>query len=269
MNVNFLKKIQTYIPFLKKILFQYWIAIIGIVIILCGQCMLGIFFILTSFFIRMLIFRLKKDTELEETLNTTNNHIDIQEPFAGAIYVSALGVCCTGNIEFTSMQMYQNFSKNYSGDWTSLCRIAFQTKNLNQDLIVECLASKILKANLTEVEKNSVLVLIFGFLSIVEYNWSDNKGIKPSVYLAELLQKPLYIDKHKEEDLENAYKLLGLTSDVSIEKIKSTHRYLVGIYHPDTLSALNEEQQKTASETFLRIQHAYEKILEAVNGNSK
>ncbi len=258
-----MRKIQTYSPLLKKIFFQYWIAIIGITIILCGQCMLGIFFILTSFFIKMLVSRLKKDTELEEILQNTSNNTEVQEPFVGATYVSALGVCSTGNVEFTSMQMYQHFSKNYSGDWSNICRIAFQTKNLNQDLIVECLAAKILKENLPETEKNTLLILIFEFLSIVEYNWNNDRGVKPSIYLAELLQKPLYINKHKEEDLANAYRLLGLSPDASTEKIKSTHRYLVSIYHPDTLSALNEDQQKIASETFLHIQEAYEKILEA------
>ena len=254
---------------IKKVLIKYGFAIIGAIIALCGQWVLGLFFILTSFFISTLVFRLRKDTELEEILENSNMQATVSEPFVGALYVSALGVCCTGNVEFTSMQMTQNFSKNYSGDWTSLCRIASQTNSLNQDLIVECLASKILKSDLSDDQKNVLVVLIFGFLSVVEYNWSYDRGVKPSEYLAELLQKPLYTDKNKEEDLANAYKLLGLTSDASIEKIKSTHRYLVGIYHPDTLSALNEEQQKIASETFLRIQHAYEKILEAVNGNSK
>ena len=254
---------------IKELLLRYGFIFIGVIIAFCGQWVLGVFFILTSFFIRMLISRLKKDTELEEVLDNTNNNVPIHEPFIGAMYVSALGICCTGNAEFTGMQMTQNFAKIYSGDWVSLCRIAFQTKNLNQDLIVECLASKILKSDLSDDKKNTLFILIFDFLSIVEYNWSYDRGVKPSEYLAELLHRPLHLEKTKEEDLANAYKLLGLESDATIEKIKATHRYLVGIYHPDTLSALNEEQQKIASETFLRIQHAYEKILEAVKCNSK
>ncbi len=253
--------IKNYLPSIKKFFIQYSFAIIGIIIAVCGQITLGFVFLLTSFFIKMLVSRLQKDTVLEELLENSGTDTFVDEPFEGAVYVAALGICCTGNADFTSMQMTQNFAKHYTGDWALLSRIAFQSKSLNQDLIVECLASKVVKSAIGENEKNLLVVLIFGFLSVVEYNWNYDRGFKPSEYLAELLQRPLCVDKTNQEDLENAYKLLGLTCGVGLEKLKETHRYLVSIYHPDTLSALSEEQKEIASESFLRIQQAYEKIL--------
>lgn len=245
---------------IRNFLMQYGFAIIGVIMALCGQFALGIIFVMTSFFVKTLVSRVKKDTALEDILEKPSTDIITEEPFDGAMYVAALGICCTGNADFSAMQMAQNFSAKYPADWSTLCRIASQNKNLNQDLIVECLASKIVKSTLSEDDNNELVVLIFGFLSIVEYNWNYDRGVKPSSYLAELLHRPLSADK-AQEDLEKAYKLLGLSLDASIEKIKATHRYLVGIYHPDTLSALSEEQKEIASETFLRIQQAYEKVL--------
>lgn len=57
-----------------------------------------------------------------------------------------------------------------------------------------------------------------------------------------------------------AYATLGLNEHASNDDIKKAYRNLVRQYHPDSLSHLGEEEKKRASEKFLTVQQAYERI---------
>ncbi len=255
----------------KNICTRYSAFVVGCVLWLIGGLTLGIVGLLTTFFVQTLIKRMRKDSSLEESIenpfrNTKNNEVNTpDEPFDGALLVAALGVYCTGNADFSGMQMQKGFSKYYTADWVSLCRIAARSKSLNGDLIVECLGATFLKNVALDSEYENLLILVFTFLSIVEYEWNAERGIKPSVYLAELLQKPIYIQNTSDTELSTAYRLLGLSVGASFDEIKSAHRSLVALYHPDTVGDLSDEQKKIAAEAFLRIQAAYESIITHVN----
>ncbi len=251
----------------KYICIKYSVLVIALFLWLIGGITLGIVGALTAFFVQTLIKRLRKDSSLEESIenpfrkNSNNeNLLTYDEPFEGALLVSALGVYCTGNAEFAGLQMQKRFSA-YTADWASLCRIAAHSESLNGDLIVECLAATLLKTIEKDESYDTLLFLIFAFLSIVEYEWSIERGVKPSEYLADLLQNPIYLHKADNQEIEKAYLLLGIASDSTLDEIKSAHRSLVALYHPDTLTDLNEEQKKIAAEAFLRIQAAYENII--------
>lgn len=57
-----------------------------------------------------------------------------------------------------------------------------------------------------------------------------------------------------------AYATLGLNEQASNDDIKKAYRNLVRQYHPDSLSHLGDEDKKRASEKFLTVQQAYERI---------
>lgn len=59
---------------------------------------------------------------------------------------------------------------------------------------------------------------------------------------------------------ENAYRILGVTSDTPIDEIKKIYRKLATKYHPDKVSYLGEDIRKDAEEKFQKINEAYEKI---------
>ncbi len=247
---------------------KFLILIVGLILWVLGGFTLGIVGALTTFFVETLIKRVKKDSSLEESIENPFKHTSGQEgialtadePFKGALLVAALGVYCTGNVDFAGLQMKKRFSA-VDTDWVSLCRIASRSESLNGDLIVECLAATLLKDLRDDALYDSLLLSIFTFLSIVEYEWNIERGIKPSEYLAELLQKPMYVKKENDEPIDKAYQLLGVPIDSSLETVKSAHRALVALYHPDTVTELSEEQKKIAAEAFLRIQAAYESII--------
>jgi DnaJ like chaperone protein len=62
-----------------------------------------------------------------------------------------------------------------------------------------------------------------------------------------------------------AYATLGLQPEASVDEIKKTYRSLVRQYHPDAHTHLpdNDPLKKKASERFLQVQQAYERIRQA------
>lgn len=59
---------------------------------------------------------------------------------------------------------------------------------------------------------------------------------------------------------DNAYKVLEITKDASVEDIKKAYRQMAKKYHPDKVLHLGEEHQKGAEEKFRQVQAAYEQI---------
>ncbi len=60
--------------------------------------------------------------------------------------------------------------------------------------------------------------------------------------------------------LENAYKILGVTKENSDKEIKTAYKKLMTQHHPDKLRHLGEEHVKGAEEKFRTIQKAYEQV---------
>lgn len=56
------------------------------------------------------------------------------------------------------------------------------------------------------------------------------------------------------------YDILGVQQHATLEEIKKAYRSLVKIHHPDNFAQHSEYQQKLASEKFIEIQNAYERL---------
>jgi len=61
-------------------------------------------------------------------------------------------------------------------------------------------------------------------------------------------------------DTDNAYKIMGVSKNASIENIKKAYRKLATEHHPDKVSYLGEDFRKNAEEKFQKINEAYELI---------
>lgn len=59
---------------------------------------------------------------------------------------------------------------------------------------------------------------------------------------------------------DNAYKILEITKEATVDEIKSAYRTMAKKYHPDRVMHLGEEHRKGAEEKFRRVQEAYEKL---------
>ena len=68
------------------------------------------------------------------------------------------------------------------------------------------------------------------------------------------------IESMFKEDLDSAYKVLGINSNSTDLEIKKAYRRMANKFHPDKIGDLGDGPKKTAEDRFLQIQDAYEKI---------
>ena len=59
---------------------------------------------------------------------------------------------------------------------------------------------------------------------------------------------------------DNAYKILEIEKDATVEEIKRAYRTMAKKYHPDRLVHLGDEHKKGAEEKFRQVQEAYEQL---------
>lgn len=83
-------------------------------------------------------------------------------------------------------------------------------------------------------------------------NIAMQMGIDPSTFNS---VKSMYYD-----DLESAYRILGITRNASNEEVKKAYRERAMENHPDKVGHLGEDIRKAAEEKFTQINAAYEKI---------
>lgn len=65
------------------------------------------------------------------------------------------------------------------------------------------------------------------------------------------------------DDLESAYKVLGVSSSASDDEVKRAYRRLALEHHPDKVAALGEDIRRAAEQKFQRINEAKERIWKA------
>ncbi len=82
-------------------------------------------------------------------------------------------------------------------------------------------------------------------------------GVGESAY--EDAKASFYAAKYKHHNADRHYaKILGITGEITLEKVKASYRELVLLYHPDRLSHLGESMRKVAEEKMKLINGAYE-----------
>lgn len=240
------------LPSLKTYIDQYKFRISGLIIGLFGGYWGALLGFVAGFFIEKIYEATKKYHFVAQDLENPGFHNEEPhvEPFEGASYICGLLVYCLGNPNLAARQMKTVFA--YDSDWFFFCKTASETQSLNGDLLTECLAAKIGKKN-----NQHVIPKIFQVLQAAEYNWNYDRGSKPSEYLSKLLDY-----QPASEDTKNAYAMLGVKESDSLKFIKRVHRQLAIQYHPDNFYSFTEEQKKIAAQTFIRIQAAYNHIID-------
>ena len=233
---------------LKKHLFLIAFALLG-----CFFGFLGFLIGLgCGFFLDLIFARLKDEFVLRNfDKKSSKKTAAFQEPFPACIYLCALVTACVSQSSVAASILHGNFSdlcKNLSlADWQRFCQNACASEQVNVDLMTESLALQIKKAKtLPPLDR------FFRVLITAEVFWKDERGTKPSIYLAELLGYTLkQIQMAEEEALCAAYQCLGLKRGADFAEVKKAHRVLAAKFHPD--SGGNQEK-------FLEVQNSFDLI---------
>jgi DnaJ-domain-containing protein 1 len=123
---------------------------------------------------------------------------------------------------------------------------------LNPDLLSESLLARLRKGaaeDRLETIRDALIELASG-----------TAAKKTAKRIAELLA-PGEIPR-LETEADDSYTLLGVPPSASLDEVKTAYRRLAVLFHPDASVGLDEGQQKSAAEAFIRIDGAYRMIVE-------
>ena len=119
------------------------------------------------------------------------------------------------------------------------------------------------------VNHSARLIIIQFLFSIAA---SDNELLDVEVNLIKKIAKYLHINEYdlqsihsmflvKENNIENDYKILEISSQVTDDEVKKAYRKMAKKYHPDKLQGVSEDIIKMAEEKFNKVNEAYERIM--------
>lgn len=222
----------------------------------------GILTIFTGFlvgiFLEIILKRKNEEILLKQYLSDYDFDVRIEEPETGSILLGAIAISSCNSIKFVANQFECNFDTLSLEKLLPIFQVCEQIKNPNVDLWTERLASKLIKSKRTDLAEKYINILC-----TTEFAWGErNRGVKPSEYLANLLNKTKAND-----ELSIICSILGISKTSSTEDAKSAFRKLASKYHPDKLGKISEKQKKDSENYFIEVQKAYERFLEIKHGN--
>ena len=126
-----------------------------------------------------------------------------------------------------------------------------------------------IRYNMAPASRTQLLYFLVGIAK------ADGNVCSHEIELLEQISDMLGIDKTTfnsiksmhYDDLESAYRILGVSSSATDEEVKKAYRKMALENHPDKVSHLGEDIRQAAEEKFTQINVAYEKIKKQRNMN--
>ncbi len=173
-----------------------------------------------------------------------------------AAVMKADGKVVRSELSFVKAYLVRTFGEQKASEALLMLR-----EILNQEIPVRDVCTQI-KANVDYSSRLELLHLLFevaksdGSIPQAELNVLQEiakyLGLSATDYTSIL---NMYI-----ESTESAYKILEISAEATDDEVKKAYRKMALKYHPDKVSHLGEEFQKTAGEKFRKVNEAYEKI---------
>lgn len=108
----------------------------------------------------------------------------------------------------------------------------------------------------------ALLGFVAGYFTEKIYEVGIKRGFEAPVLENSEYVSPSLDCQTLSEDTKNAYAILGVKESDSLNFIKAVHRQLSIQYHPDNFYGFTDEEKKIAAQTFIRIQAAYNHIMD-------
>jgi len=173
-----------------------------------------------------------------------------------AAVMKADGTIKKGELDYVKRYFLQSFGEEAATDGVKMLRDV-----LKQEIPVADVARQI-GQHLDNSSKLQLLHYLFGIANADGYTHrkevemiqliSNYMGVSSSDFNS--IKSMFYNDMHI------AYSILGVDKNATNDEIKKAYRRMAVEYHPDKVSYLGEEIQKSAKEKFQKINEAYESI---------
>ncbi len=192
----------------------------------------------------------------QQTRTTTKGDFAASLLVLIAAVMKADGKVLKSELDYVKKYLIQTFGPESAAEAIHMLRDI-----IKQNIPVEQVCIQI-KHNLDYSSRLQMLHLLFGIAK------ADGE-IHPNELL--IIQKISYYTGVNKNDFESiksmfydnidsAYKILGVDRSVSNDEIKKMYRKMAVKYHPDKVNYLGEDVQKDAKEKFQKINDAYAKI---------
>lgn len=173
----------------------------------------------------------------------------------GAV-MKADGVVKKAELDFVKQYMIRSFGQEAANDAIRMLRDI-----LKQEIPVADVSRQV-GQHLDYSSKLQLLHYLFGISS------SDGYTHVKEVEVIQLIANNMSIRTHDfssikamfYSDTNIAYSIMGISKDATDDEVKKAYRKMAVEYHPDKVSYLGEDVQKSAKEKFQKIVDAYETI---------
>ena len=170
--------------------------------------------------------------------------------------MKADGKILKSELDYVKQFLINNFGKEAAADALQLLK-----EVLNQEIPVNDIAKQI-KQNLDYSSRLQLVHFLYGIAKsdgVIHAN-EINLILEIGHAMGISSQDMGSVQAMSGKSIESAYKVLEIDSSASEEEIKKAYRKLAHVHHPDRVSYLGDEIQKSAKEKFQLINEAYERI---------
>ncbi|MBI9067402.1 MAG: TerB family tellurite resistance protein [Salinivirgaceae bacterium] len=173
-----------------------------------------------------------------------------------AAVMKADGVVKKAELDYVKQYFLRSFGSDAAADAVKMLRDILKKEIPLQDV------SRQIGQNLDYSSKLQLLHYLFGISK------ADGYTHPAEVDLIQLISKYMNIGTSDFNSIKSmfysdtnvAYSILGIKTDATEEEIKKAYRKMAVEYHPDKVSYLGEDVQRSANEKFQKINEAYESI---------
>lgn len=182
--------------------------------------------------------------------------------FVGSLLVlSAVVIKADGRVMKSEIEYVRNFFAQQFGTAFANQQILVLRDILKRDIPVRQVCQEI-RHNMEHPLRLQLMHYLFGIAS------ADGKVDQAEIAILREIAINLGINEKDYESLKamfykdtgSAYKILEIDANATEDEIKKAYRKMAVKFHPDKVSHLGEEFQKSAKEKFQKVQDAYELI---------
>ena len=188
--------------------------------------------------------------------NTTQGDFMLSLIVLVAAVMKADGKILRSELNYVKQFLIANFGKDTAAEALKLLKDI-----LNQDIPIDEVAVQI-KQNLDYSSRLQLIHFLYGVAQ------ADGEVHKSELDIILEIGRNMGISTEDMNSIhamsgnsvDSAYEVLEVEKSVSNEEVKKAYRRLAQMHHPDRVSYLGEEIQKSAKEKFQKINEAYERI---------